>query len=336
MDKIKVNLSYSNYSTLIHDAETFNFIKINGEVNKNRFYNEVIKSLYMAFYRKNEDVKSFYKKELSKHIFDNKCVDELVNCISKDINQTNSDFKNQYHEFSILIRPSKEYYEIYETILETHLQNDSISNYFRNIFLQYCSLDQDDRELLLFEKQFLNINNAINNKKEIKIKIGDSYHRFIPYHVVKTKEKLFNYVVGFLINKENKKRISSFHLYKLNNIIETNKYYSFTDEDIEKLDELILKGPQYRAEHFTEACIQLTKNGQKMWKLLYLNRPIPSKIEDDKYYFDCSINQLEQYFIRFGKDAYVLYPTNLRNRIIHFYKDALNSFNKDKKSTTKN
>lgn len=336
MEKVKVNLSYSNYSTLIHDAETFGFYKPNGEVNKNHFYNEVVKALYLERHNKSEAIRNFYKNELSQHIYDNDIINDLVSKISRSINNATNDFENQYHDYSILIRPSKAYENIYETIFETHLIDDTISNYFRNLFFEYCSLEQDDREILLFNNLYQQIMDAIYNKKIIKIKVGGMYYKFIPYAVAKTKEKLFNYVVGFTLNKHNEKFLASYHLYKIESIIEVNEYVELEDYEINKLDQLIIKGPQYKIDYYTSACIELTKEGQRMWKLLYLNRPNTTKIEDNKYYFDCSIIQLEQYFVRFGKNAKVIYPNTLKFKLRKFYKEALNSiYSNDEKITSK-
>lgn len=49
---------------------------------------------------------------------------------------------------------------------------------------------------------------------------------------------------------------------------------------------------------------------------------MPVKVEGNRYYFDCSHWQIVQYFVRFGKDAEVVYPANVRDDVIRFHKKA--------------
>ena len=57
-------------------------------------------------------------------------------------------------------------------------------------------------------------------------------------------------------------------------------------------------------------------------KRIYLYRPTPTKIEGDLYYFDCSYQQANQYFRRFGKTAIVVSPSKLGIALKQFYKNA--------------
>ena len=57
----------------------------------------------------------------------------------------------------------------------------------------------------------------------------------------------------------------------------------------------------------------------KMFTKIFINRPKSYKFEDDVYYFEASINQLFQYFSRFGSDALVLNNEKISNRLRNFY-----------------
>ena len=59
---------------------------------------------------------------------------------------------------------------------------------------------------------------------------------------------------------------------------------------------------------------------------MYLNRPIPVDINDDIYTFNCSHDNLFLYFSRFGIDAEILEPDNLRGQIIAFHRKAYNKY----------
>ena len=57
-------------------------------------------------------------------------------------------------------------------------------------------------------------------------------------------------------------------------------------------------------------------------------RPLVSKIEGDLYYFDWPELQLEEYFKRFGRDAIVIKPTSLKEKIKKFYYYGLREYSK--------
>ena len=53
-----------------------------------------------------------------------------------------------------------------------------------------------------------------------------------------------------------------------------------------------------------------------------------SKIEGNLYYFDWPELQLEEYFIRFGRDALVLKPKSLKEKIRKYYYYGLREYSK--------
>lgn len=326
MDKIKVNLSYLCYSTLLHDAEAFNVVKKNGEINMNYFYNEIIVHLYEKRWAQINQTKKYYHELLSQYLPPKK-LDSIVNDISRSINENFNDFSKQYHSYSILIRPRKEYDLIFQTILENHLINDTISNYFRSIFIEYCSLSQDERELLLFENNVNTINKAISMKSQIKIVFNDQTILFSPYCITATKEKLYNFVIGRL----EPSKIISLHLYKIKKILPLKESFSFSNEEINQFEAILSKGPQYFSDNYCSSCIEFTPTGLKKWKKIYLNRPLPCAIEGNRYYFDCNFEQQFQYFSRFGKDIKVIYPKSLIKALTKFHKEAYENLIEEKK-----
>ena len=322
MDKIKVNLSYYVYSTIYNDAENFGIIKNNQEPNINLFCNMIIKSLYQERFNKVEQTRNKFKNKLINYLPQEE-LDDVLNDISKTIAETYNDFSNQYHDYFIMIRPKKEYEYIFDTIIENHLKNDTISNYFRSLFVEYTSYSQEDRELLIFKDLYLTLNKAIKNHNIIKIKINNNYKIFKPYQVVNTKEKLYNFLIGLETTSNNKNRCLSLHLYKINQVLVTNDTFIFSNSEINALDKIILKGPQFSSSGFCECKVGLTEKGLKKWKTIFMHRPIPTKIENNFIYFYSSCDQLFNYFSRFGKDVKIIYPDFLKKKIYLFHKEAL-------------
>ena len=93
----------------------------------------------------------------------------------------------------------------------------------------------------------------------------------------------------------------------------TKEIKDIIDNDLDKND------PQYINSPIINCQIKLTKKGMKMFTKIFINRPNSYKFEDDVYYFEASINQLFQYFSRFGSDALVLNNEKISNRLRNFY-----------------
>ena len=324
-EKIKVNLSYNVYHLLQKDMEDFKFYLKDGEPNKNLFYNTIVKNMINLYRNDMELIREKLSLILDKHISSKDVFNDVLNEIETLYNYTLDDKTNRSHGYYISFRPSKKLEDLYEEIELYELKNTTISNYFRNIFNKYAKLSQDERERIIFKDELNNIESAIHNKKIIKVKINDSSFDFLPYVVVRTNDELYNYVVGAIKN-ENKFHCLSLHLYKCINIIKTKNKFEFSDEEINQLNENLSFGPREIERRAVLTKIKLSKNGIKKFKKMYLNRPIPIEIEDDIYTFNCSHQNLFIYFSRFGVDATILEPLNLRNQMIAFHKKAFNKY----------
>lgn len=72
----------------------------------------------------------------------------------------------------------------------------------------------------------------------------------------------------------------------------------------EKLEKMVKYGPQYNYEGKQKTVhSRLTKRGVVFFSTFYVLRPILDKIEGLGYYFNCSNEQVFQYFTCFGKEA---------------------------------
>ncbi len=75
-----------------------------------------------------------------------------------------------------------------------------------------------------------------------------------------------------------------------------------------------------------QAVVKMNSFGIRKFQVVTKNRPDLLKKEGDLYYFDWPELQLEEYFKRFGRDAVVLEPASLRNRLIRYYDAALKEY----------
>jgi predicted DNA-binding transcriptional regulator YafY len=139
---------------------------------------------------------------------------------------------------------------------------------------------------------------------------------------------LFNYVLA-----ETKGKISSYRLSRIKDMALINEVRVIKETNKEIYNKLIDYGPQYTiSEKEEKVKIQLTKEGEKLYKKIYLYRPKYIEKDGDIYTFDCSYNQILFYFARLGKDAIILEPESLRAKMRFNHKDAYTAYtDKNKK-----
>ena len=74
------------------------------------------------------------------------------------------------------------------------------------------------------------------------------------------------------------------------------------------------------------ATIRMTVRGKQMYRMIVKNRPVVTEIDEDKYIFDWPEMQLEDYFRRFGKEAVVLRPRRLKQKLQKYYSEAIEAY----------
>ena len=319
-NKYKVMLSYYTYSTILNDIDAFRFYKNNGDTNKNKFINKLITNYYEIV---NLSIKKL-EDNLLTLLKDIKNKEELVNDILK-IKEKNedSDSKKEYELTFISTKESN------NALLDIEYSNYSyiftMSGYLRKLFNDYAKLNQDERERIIFKNEIDLINTAIKNNKKIFFKvitkkdennIIEEKLEVSPLGIFNSKDRQFAYLIYYTSSTYN-----VINLYKL---VDLRISRNFKDELRSSLKEKInndldKNDPQFINSLIIKCKIKLTKKGKKMFTKIFINRPKPLKIQDDIYYFECSINQLFQYFSRFGSEALVLDNEKLTNRLFNFY-----------------
>lgn len=323
VDKIKVNLSYKVYHQILADMESFHFYKENGETNLNLFMNVIVKGMY----ERNTKLDNEMELELDKILAGVNNVDikdSIKNQLSLIIADRLDDKSNRSVGYYISFRPSAKYSEIYDEIELNHLSNNTISSYFRGLFNEYAHMSQDTREEIVFKDTLKLITSAINTKSYLST-IDKKITNFIPYCISKTSDELYNYVIGATI-RNGYFHPFSLHLYKATKFIKEKKHFELSEDDINKFEKIIVKGPREIEIRSGEAEVVLTQKGIKLFKQYYLNRPIPTKIEANHYFFNSSIENIFVYFSRFGNNVDIISPVNLRNQMKNFHKHAYNTY----------
>jgi len=328
MDKIKINLTSKALSDLTNDMITFEYYKKDGQINKNGFINTLLKNYFSIYDSQITEQIETYAAIVKKHIFQDNKANDLIN----DLITSSSLFSNNKQvvlETSISFKLINSNYNIFRIIENKYLNYQSISSFFRNMIDSYLSLPKYKREQIVYLNTYELLMDAIKDQRKIKIFMRSGEEsEVIPYSISNSKEEIYNYLINMTESKE-KRYIHSIHLSRIDSIFLLKEKYTLTKEDKEKLEEVIKNGPQFPYTNPCIAQIKLTKNGQKLFKKKYLNRPTPIEIENDVYKFNCSFDQLVLYFFSFGKEAQIISPNYLRNNLKEKYLEAYNSYLKE-------
>ena len=116
MEKIKVNLSYLTYSTIINDAEAFLIYKANGEINKNEIFNRIVANLATEEFNNKIAKKNKYKELLSKYVDDSNKLNTIIDNIEL-IEANNKVKRSEVYDQIVMIRPTKMYEDIFNKII---------------------------------------------------------------------------------------------------------------------------------------------------------------------------------------------------------------------------
>ncbi len=326
-EKYKIYLSDDTRSRLINDAELFEFTKKDESVNLNSFLKTLIVNYFDRYRHDSEDLLSNIKHDLTSitSISDKDAAllaDKIISTYIKTDSLQNS--KNS----ALTLTVSGSSYEILKIIENNMLKDTSLSQYLKDMFNSYLSIPRSERETIIFRDTYEDISKALKEHRILSFTNTTSgeekAYRVEPYIIAPSKEEQCNYL---LCRDRNSRKPRTFRISRLRSVFVTPDIFPF-DPDIQKgLQEKAIRSP-HSVSLTVHAVVRLNKYGVKKFKLVTKNRPIVSKIEGDLYYFDWPELQLEEYFKRFGRDALVIEPASLKEKIKKFYYYGLREYNK--------
>ena len=323
-EKIKINVTKETADILIKDAESFEFYKKDGRtLNKNALYTRVIVNYHDSYRAKEAQLFEYLKKKLTKRSSPVKDAESLCYEIAAHINKLSAARSREKFDCALSVKPTKESEPVIAYTEEYLLKGATLSEYFRNMFSSYASLPQDEREKIVFMPQYSAIMQAIGQKKKIFVTTsaanGGKKHELSPFALTDSKEELHVY----LLSCENGNCIPM-RLSRIESVSVLQENATFTEEQKATFAKMLAYGPQFRyGKSEGEVRVQLSSKGVELFKKMYVHRPVPVKIVNTDYYFECSYTQIIQYFVRFGKEAYVVYPQSVRDSVRAFYADAI-------------
>ncbi len=326
-EKYKIYLSDDTRSRLINDAELFEFTKKDESVNLNAFLKTLIVNYFDRYRHDSENLLSNIKQDL---ISITSISDPDAALLADKIISTyiKADRLQSSKNSALTLTVSGSSYEILKIIENNMLKDTSLSQYLKDMFHSYLSIPRSERETIIFQDTYEDISRALKEHRILSFTNTTSGEekafRVEPYIIAPSKEEQCNY----LLCKDIASGIPrTFRISRLRSVFVTPDTFSIDPDMQKELQEKAIRSP-HSVSLTVQAVVRLNKYGVKKFKVITKNRPIVSKIEGDLYYFDWPELQLEEYFKRFGRDAIVIKPASLKEKIKKFYYYGLREYSK--------
>lgn len=326
-EKYKIYLSEDTKTRLINDAELFEFTKKDETVNLNAFLKMLIVNYFERYRHDSADLLSRIRQDL---ISTGAIKEKTATVLAERIANTyiKPDHGQAGKNSAMTLTVSGPSYEIMNIIEHNMLKDTSLSQYLKDMFNSYLSIPRNEREAIIFKDTFEDIETAIKEHRILTFTTTTSEGKLFfdvePYVVAPSKEEQCNYL---LCRDRKTRRPRTFRISRLRSIFVKPETFPVDPEIEKELREKAVRSP-HSVSKTIHAVIRLTETGKSKFKVITKNRPVVSKTEGNLYHFDWPELQLEEYFIRFGKDATVLKPASLKERIKKFYYYGLREYSK--------
>ena len=324
-EKYKIYLTEDTKTRLINDAELFEFTKENGAVNLNGFLKELIVNYFEQYRNDNEELLSNLIDDLTSA---KGLKQKEASALAERIIRTyiNAAEPASSKSAVITLTVSGESYDIIKIIENNLLKDTSLSGYIKDMFLSYLSIPRNKREEIIFRHTYETISKAISENRVITFTSTNSSSGIAPtvepYLIATSKEEQFSYL---LCHNHKLYKDHTFRISRMRNVFITSEAFVRDAEIQERLTKIGQRSPHTAAKDI-HAVVRLTERGKQMYKMIVKNRPAVTAIDGDKYTFDWPEMQLEDYFRRLGKDAVVIKPKSLKNKLKNYYTDALEAY----------
>ena len=315
-EKIKVSVPLSVYELLRRDAENFLIVKPNGEPNLNALVNTLIVNFCEEFVAAEEAARERIRAALSS--VPERYAAHALEDVMHALHETERDEGEGGRCVSLSFKPTRASEGTVLYIERVLLRNESLSSFYRRMFVDYTKRTRTVREQLIHRENYEILRQAVSRSRRVCLSSAGGYvHEAASvYAVAPAKDELYNYVL-FHSGGENR----TVRLAKIRTVTLLPDPAEIPAESAALFSRQIECGAQYPIAPTDNEPIRvrLTERGRELYRRIYLNRPTPIAIEGDEYIFHCSANQALYYFERFGSEALVLTPRSLGILLRNYY-----------------
>ena len=338
-NQIRLRIGFQAYTTILRDIDEFENVPSKQQVSS--FLNKIIKNFYnCAESTIAENKPIIYNKYLAWLGNIPQAEQTALKLTQKEIEERRQNIKKLYSQppkangqnFKLIM--NKYTREILEKSQEQEIYQNSIADYLSAIIQEYAALPREKRELIFFSDIFRTMRHSIDTHHQIEITVNDKIYILKPFDILTNGFLPYYYVIGYAHIRSDsavtEDKLLSFRLQRIQAVEEQEISCKFTNRQRSSL-KYILKNPRkigYLAGEEEEIKVMLTKRGYELYRRkILLGRPEyiqSTSLNDNKFEltFNCTQEQIYQYFIRFGKEAEIVSPQNLRERFAYIYKTA--------------
>ena len=349
--KQHINLSESAWIVIHEDIK--NFYSSEEEESFSGFLNRVFRNYYqlakatvsLRLEEKEEELVKLYSSSDFKKI-DSETIATIIDKQLETYKNKLLDLAKSYQSgHGEKFRINKENLDLLRESLEDDYYDGSAGKYLKAVFEEYATKPTYIREQIFFEEIVEKIRYAIPNQKKLKITLNDKvtvkedkkYNRKFyvsSYKIEQDSTKTFNYLIGYGIEIEREGAIEAPCCFRISRIKKINVQSSMggkiSKEKAKELDDLLIERTvMFMSSDPIDIQIRFTDKGLEAFRRqLYMRPRIYTIDKDDKhlYTFRCTEIQAINYFFKFGWDANIISPVELRERIKLRYSRSLKTY----------
>lgn len=215
----------------------------------------------------------------------------------------------------------KNYKDYYDFLCEKNIQVEA--DFFRKLIYKYANQSKKNRETFIFKTIIEKLEIGIKERRKTKIHFKDNREvTVLPFFIGSSKLELANYLFCYDFLEENYK---NYHIHNMDTIFITREIKEW--EDMEFVEKVILNFDPFLSQDKKIKAI-LTTEGEKILKLLNINRPEIISKNNNFYEFQCSEEKAKRYFTYFLDEIEIIEPKSLREWFKIKYTNAYKKYNK--------
>ena len=339
-NQVRIRISYRAYETILQDISEFQNIPQKEQVSS--FLNRMLKH----FWTEAESTIAEKKPEICQKYLawladSGQAGETALHLTEQELKARREHIRQLYSQpkkasgqnFKLIMTKSTR--EILEKSQEAELYQDNIADYLAALIQEYTVQPREERERIFFKEIYQKISHCMKEQHQAEITVQNKNYLIKPFQIATNGFLPYYYIISYARLKDSdlfsEEKLFSFRLQRIQNAEEKEEIpYTFTSFQKSKLKSL-LKTPAkitYLAGEEEKITVRLTKAGYYLYQHVILSgRPAyleKTSLSDDgvQLTFYCTKAQIYQYFIRFGKDAEIMEPADLRARFADIYQTA--------------
>lgn len=339
--KIRISLSDRARLTISEDMDVFGISKVATFINTvfDNYKTKAKSSISLYLQQRELELNRIFAETKIDEISQKIAIDQILSIEKKEI-------ENKISEYSLATGKSKLYHINNNNI--KYLLNDCNEEqyykrpglYIRSIIEEYCSLPFIKRESIYKKNIYEIVALACKETKILKIKANyygkDQLFYVYPYKIMPDPFHTQSYLVCYsrkVGDEEKNKIIASFSMAKMSTPTILAKTFHLNKQEITNIESQISNySPAYLIGKPEQIKVKLTKKGKQSYQTRLYSRPekIESLSTDDIYVFNCTQQQIFDYFFPFGADAEIISPDFLKKRFKNTHEKALRKYSVSK------